>query len=222
MDWPESLGEMPEAVREYKRASAHPMLHVGELTHPERGTLQVVLKSVADAAIAALVGKLQHFAAENENMAGLLKSYRDDYVPRFVEDALKQRAEQAEAEVARLSAKLAASLAMRAAGETISGQVHEVAEFAFDDVERKERYIEDLQDSVEKAERALDFERDLRKDAIKRIEVVEAEVEKLRWMVEHICERASVGTMYAPMPWVSKDKMLADLERRWEEHRGKI
>lgn len=59
----------------------------------------------ADAAIAELEAEKKHLSAENENMAALLKSYRDDYVPRFVEDGLKQRAEQAEAELAALKGR---------------------------------------------------------------------------------------------------------------------
>ena len=42
------------AVEEYRRARAHPIKHFGEAAHPERGALDCVLASVADAAIAEL------------------------------------------------------------------------------------------------------------------------------------------------------------------------
>lgn len=46
---------------------------------------------------------------------------------------------------------------------------------------------------------------------------MKADNERMKWMIEHICTRASVGTAYGPMPWMSKEDMMADLERRWAE-----
>ena len=59
------------AVEEYRRARTHPIKHYGEALHPERGTLDCVLVSVADAAIAELeqeIGKtaLHYTALLNE------------------------------------------------------------------------------------------------------------------------------------------------------------
>jgi len=50
-----------------------------------------------------------------------------------------------------------------------------------------------------------------------KLQQAEATIERLTWMIGHICKRASAGTCYAPMPWVSKEEMMADLDRRWTE-----
>lgn len=56
------------ALERYNRASDHPMLHVGELTHPERGTLQVVLKYLADAMRDELLAEVERMTSLSETL----------------------------------------------------------------------------------------------------------------------------------------------------------
>jgi len=55
----------------YNRASEHPIKHYGEESHPERGTLDRVLKSVADAMRDELLEELKRLREENYEFRSL-------------------------------------------------------------------------------------------------------------------------------------------------------